>query len=80
MKKKKEQEKNDIERKLNTITEYDHLKKEIHDTKIGISSISSEIFLIVCLFLSCGIQEVIILTAMFSLGATVIFCQKDFLS
>lgn len=71
---KKEHEKDKIAGKLNTITEYNHLKKQIHYIKIWIGAIGFELFIMTCLLLSCGIM-----IAMFDLAVVAIFFPIKFL-
>lgn len=78
LKKEKEHEKHSIAGKLNTITEYDYLKAEIRDAKIGISAKLFVMLIIGMLFLWCGItSEIIILTAVYELGVAIVFLPKD---
>lgn len=74
---KKEHEKHKIGGKLSTIVEYDHIKKEIHDTKIEIAGIFLLAIVVGGLFLLAGTTvELISLAIAYALAAVAIFVPK----
>lgn len=74
---KKEHEKHKIGEKLSTIVEYDHIKKEIHDTKIEIAGIFLLAIVVGGLFLLAGTTvELISLAIAYALAVVAIFVPK----